>query len=273
MGKSELITASLVLYENEVSELEILFNSILCADNTHLIIIDNSKNKLFNKLENKRITYIKTKHNHGFGKGHNIALKFAEKLKSKFHLILNPDISFNPKIFKTLIKRISIDKNILMIMPKIIYPDGSPQFLCKLLPSPLNLFSRRFIQSRFILNKLNYYYEMKFIKHEQEMNVPVVSGCFMFFKTEVLSMISGFDERFFMYMEDVDICRRVISLGDILYYPKVNVIHGFNKGSYKNLKLLYFHIFSAIKYFNKWGWFFDFERCRLNEKFIFNLKK
>jgi len=67
--------------------------------------------------------------------------------------------------------------------------------------------------------------------------------------------LGGFDERYFMYMEDVDLVRRCASLGKVKYLPKMTVVHEFSKGSYHNPKLLRYHVCSAIMYFNKWGWF------------------
>jgi len=96
------------------------------------------------------------------------------------------------------------------------------------------------------------------------MQVPSLSGCFMLLRTEVLKVVGGFDERFFMYCEDFDLCRRIGQVSKTIYYPDVSVIHNYEKGSYKNSKLLRYHIQSSVKYFNKWGWFFDKERRRIN---------
>ena len=76
----------------------------------------------------------------------------------------------------------------------------------------------------------------------------------------------GFDERFFMYMEDLDLSRRLALQGGALFMPEVSVVHAFEKGSYKSGILLRYHIKSAIQYFNKWGWFFDMDRRILNER-------
>ena len=66
--------------------------------------------------------------------------------------------------------------------------------------------------------------------------------------------MNGFDNRFFMYMEDVDICRRIDQLGKKkLFYPKVEIIHTHRKDSSKSIKLFIIHISSIIKYFMKWG--------------------
>jgi GT2 family glycosyltransferase len=69
-----------------------------------------------------------------------------------------------------------------------------------------------------------------------------------------------------MYMEDVDFTRRMQRNYDTLFYPYVSIIHKFEKESYTNPVLMRYHINSAIKYFNKWGWLFDKERKKINEK-------
>lgn len=83
----------------------------------------------------------------------------------------------------------------------------------------------------------------------------------------------AFDQRLFMYMEDVDLCRRIHKYFRTVFYPDAQVYHQNGQGSYKNLLLLKHHIFSAIKYFNKWGWFVDEERKSINRKILNDLKK
>lgn len=94
---------------------------------------------------------------------------------------------------------------------------------------------------------------------------PTISGCFLMCRTEKLIGIGGFDGRFFMYMEDVDLCRRLWSVGMIACLPTVAVFHGYAAGSYKNLKLLRYHVQSAICYFRKWGIFPDRELNSINK--------
>lgn len=90
----------------------------------------------------------------------------------------------------------------------------------------------------------------------------------MFMRVSVLKQIGGFDERFFMYAEDLDLCRRIGEVAKTVYYPKVFVYHEYAKGSYKNKKLLKYHIQSVVKYFNKWGWVFDNKRRLVNQRFL-----
>ena len=98
------------------------------------------------------------------------------------------------------------------------------------------------------------------------MEVPILSGCFIFSRISVLNEIEGFDKRYFMYMEDYDLCRKIGQKYKVVYYPEVKIFHEHGKASYKSKKLMMFHIKSAIKYFNKWGWFFDKERKIKNDE-------
>jgi GT2 family glycosyltransferase len=90
----------------------------------------------------------------------------------------------------------------------------------------------------------------------------------MFFRTSALETIGFFDEIFFMYPEDIDITRRMHRIYKTMYYPEVSIIHAHTAESYKNLKMFFIHILNIIKYFNKWGWFFDKERREINKKVL-----
>jgi hypothetical protein len=81
-----------------------------------------------------------------------------------------------------------------------------------------------------------------------------ITGCFQLYKTEFFVKIRGFDQRYFLYMEDVDICKKIEVLGKKkMYYPKEEIFHVLKQGSSKSLKLFFRHTLSAIKYFFKWG--------------------
>lgn len=267
------ISASLVLYNNKKQDIINVINSITNSKiEINLYIIDNSQNDELGKhLDKSSIQYIKTDTNLGFGKAHNIGIRKAIESKSHYHLILNPDISFDEFAVEKLVLRAEKDKGIGLIMPNIIYPDGNIQYLCKLLPTPVNLIFRRFLPFKSIVNKLNDQYELKKMDFSKENEVPSLSGCFMFVRTSVLDKVAGFDERYFMYLEDVDLCRKIGEVSKLIYYPDVSIVHNYEKGSYKNKKLLIYHIKSSIKYFNKWGWVFDRKRSAINNKTIKSL--
>ncbi|RYE18654.1 MAG: glycosyltransferase family 2 protein, partial [Sphingobacteriaceae bacterium] len=98
----------------------------------------------------------------------------------------------------------------------------------------------------------------------KQMIIPNLPGCFMFVNTSIINKISGFDERFFMYVEDIDLSRRLHDISQTIYYPEIVIEHQLARGSKNNLKLMFYHIVSQIYYFNKWGWFKDKKRKEIN---------
>jgi hypothetical protein len=266
--KEPLLTASLVVYHNSREDIKKVIDSFLGYGSTSVLyIIDNSKTDTLKTLCNhKRVRYVFNNANVGFGAAHNIAFEAAYQLESEYHFLLNPDVYFKPSIIKDLIDKANSNLSIGLLMPKVIFPNGETQHLCKLIPTPKDLIFRRFLPVEKIKRNLESKYELRFFSYNEEAEIPILSGCFMMIRTAVLKTVNGFDDRFFMYLEDVDLCRRIGNVSKLIYYPNVEIVHNYEKGSYKNKKLLLYHIKSAIKYFNKWGWFFDGQRSKINDK-------
>ena len=264
------IITSLVLYQHTLSDIQTTLDSLLrTASVDKVILVDNGGCEWANRLDDAKISYIKAERNGGFGYGHNLAMhKYAHL--SDYFLICNPDIDFDPEELE---KFYSVAKSSQagLYSPKIIYPDGTDQFGQRLLPTPLNLFARRFLPQYFS-KKLDDRYLLKNLVIDKPDFVPSVSGSFMLFTSRCLLALGGFDERYFMYMEDIDLSRRCAVKFGVLYVPSVYVIHEHQQASYKNKALLKAHIISAIKYFNKWGWVFDRQRGRINKKTIKRIK-
>jgi len=268
------INVSIVLFRNDK---DLVKKAIYSCINSILInklyLIDNSPTDALSCLANldSRIIYIFNNANLGYGKAHNIALRKSIEENIPYHLVLNPDVYFESGVLEELYNFMEANKDVGLVMPKVLYPDGNIQYLCKLLPTPLDLFGRRFLNFgpfKKIVEKRNEIYELRFTGYDKIMEVPYLSGCFMFIRTAVLKKVGLFDERFFMYLEDTDLSRRIHRVAKTIYYPYVHIYHEYGKGSYKSLKLLYYHIKSAIKYFNKYGWFFDKERQEINKRIL-----
>jgi len=268
------VIGSIVLCNNKTEVVEKTIDSFLnTALPVRLYIIDNSNHdKKYKIPDDKRIEYISNGKNVGFGSGHNIAIRKMID-KTKYSLILNPDVYFDSGTLEKLLDFMEENKNTGLVMPKVLYSDGSPQYLCRLLPTPYDLVCRRLnfkIFNRFISSR-NDRYELKFADYNRTMDVPYLSGCFMLIRTEIFKKVGIFDERFFMYFEDVDLSRRIYKFYRTVYYPEAKIYHGYHRGSGKYARLLKHHIFSSIKYFNKWGWFMDRERELINNKTLKNL--
>lgn len=263
-----LITASIVLYQNPVDIVQEAIHSFLNTTlNVTLYLIDNSPTNALESLKsNDNIVYVHNPVNPGFGAAHNIAIKMAMQAGSKFHLVLNPDVYFETGTLEKIVTFAQQHKDVGNIMPKVLYPDGNIQHLCKLLPTPYDWIGRRFNPSKKAVAKRNELFELRFTGYNKIMEVPYLSGCFMFLNLEAIKKVGFFDENIFMYGEETDLCRRLIKGGyKTIFYPGATIYHHFEKGSHKSWRLTRIGIQSAIYYFNKWGWFFDKERKAVNK--------
>jgi len=255
--KKDGCTVSLVTYHNSpelvLNAIQSCLSSSLCDK---VYVIDNSRTSaLQTALQHELIEYHFTGKNLGFGRAHNVAI--LKKPLSKYHLILNPDVSFGPETLDALMDYMDSQQDIGLTIPKVLSQDGQMQYLCRrLLPTPWILIGRRFMPTFLKKRWQDKFdqYELKDRDPNEIMDVPCISGCFMLVRSKILTEIGGFDERFFMYLEDVDLCRRIGQKSRIVYYPKVEICHGWSRASYRNIKLMRMHMTSAIKYFNKWGW-------------------
>lgn len=270
LAKNNLITLtiSIVLYNNVISEVEKLINDFLTSPvDLYIYVIDNSiKNNKVSFEGYKHLTYIYNNKNLGYGRAHNIGIRKAINLNSKYHVVVNPDIRLNKNAISQLVLLMDKNEGIGLSAPKVLYPSGELQFLCKLIPSPKNLIIRRFSLIKRTIQKNNEMYELRDFDYNSTIEIPYVSGCFMFFRTSVLKKLNGFDERFFLYFEDLDLTRRVGEICKIFFSPETFVYHEYNKESYRSSKLLFYHLISSIKYFNKWGWLFDEKRKEINKR-------
>ena len=254
-----ILTVCIVLYKNDRSVLLNAINSCLTTNlDIKLFLVDNSpSDELRSISSDPRIEYIHNPSNPGFGAAHNLAINKIIHT-SKYHLILNPDIYFEAGTLEALFSYMEENSQVGHVMPKVLYPDGNIQYLCKTNPTPFDLFARRFLPSfiKPLFKKRMDAYEYRNSDYNQIMyNVSYLSGCFMFIRTEIFSKVGLFDDRIFMYIEDADITRRILQVAQTVYYPEAHVYHYFEKGSHKNWRLTWYSIHGAFVYFNKWGWF------------------
>lgn len=264
----EDITASIVLYNTNIEEVYSITNTLLKSERfKHLYIIDNSPSPISEYSQSKKVSYIFNGKNLGYGMAHNIALKKAIKENSKYHIVMNTDIEFSTNVLTSIAQYMDTHSDVGQIMPKVSYKDGNTQYLCKLLPTPLDLFLRRFTPNRFLYKKKERFF-LKETGYNKIMNIPYLSGCFMFLRIEILKEVGIFDELYFLYLEDTDLTRRIHQRYKTLYYPYCQIIHYEGKSSYKRIKPLLHHIINIIKYFNKWGWILDKERNQVNKRVV-----
>ena len=248
------LVATIVTFHTDVEDIKKCLNSFSsCKLKMKVVIVDNSSNKnLQSIVERFNFTeYIHTGRNIGFSRANNIAVKKYVH-KTKYFLFVNPDVYFEPGTIEKTVSLIEQNSDIALIAPKILYPDGMIQTVAKRLPDPFDLILRRFAPNfikNFFKERMKRY-ELLDQNLDQSLIIPSASGCFMFYRGNVLEKLEGFDDRFFMYMEDLDICRRTRELGDIVYYPKVVIFHKWALCVYSNIILFLIIISTFSKYFS-----------------------
>lgn len=252
------ITGSIVTYNTNIGELDQVINSFFKTNlRVKLFISDNSPtDKLREYFKNKNyenIEYNFNNYNGGYGWGHNRILKKIKNC-SKYHIVLNSDIYFDDNVLEELFIFMERNQDIGNVMPKVKYPNGEIQYICKRNPRPLNIILRSFNLQNKIFKNMNYLYEMRDKDYNNLMDVEILSGCFMFLRNSIFETIGYFDENIFMYFEDFDYNRRIRCQYKTIYYPYVEIIHNHARQAHKDIKMFFIALRSAIYYFNKWGW-------------------
>ena len=245
MENEFLLSAAIVSY-NCAKETQAAAKSILehtkIQDFSLYIIDNNSDDKKL--LENiKGATLIEYPENSGFGGGHNKALELP---LGKYHAVINPDIEINEDVLKKLTDIMEENPDIVMLTPKILNPDSSEQKLPKRTPSLKYIFLGR------LSHKIRAEYTRANENFETLTDIDFCTGCFFVIRSEVFRKIGGFDQRYFMYLEDADLTRQVKEYGRVVFCPFVEVTHIWERASAKSLKAFLMHLTSVFKYLLKW---------------------
>lgn len=255
------ISCSIVLYNNNLEKIDNLIDNFFQAtkdiENTQIYLINNSNtnNKItkhINELQkqNSCISAIIPERNVGFGAGHNRVLPL---LDSDYHFIINPDIIIpDEKELDSMIEFLEDNLDYGMLAPLIKYPNGKVQHLLKRQSNVWDMFLR-FIklpifkkrQANFICLPDGYTY----IHHAE--NVP---GSFLMIRTKIFKKINGFDEKYFLYMEDSDLTMKVNQISSTVFFPDAYVYHEWQRDNQKSVKGIIQMLKSMKIYFDKWGW-------------------
>jgi GT2 family glycosyltransferase len=266
------VIGSVVLFKTDPQEIQRAIEQFLAVPlRVHLCVIDNSPTAAPDgTYEGDRVSYHFVGKNIGYGRAHNIAMRAAAG-RSRYSLVMNTDIRYAPDAVSTLVRILDERPSAGMAAPKILYPDGSLQYVCRLLPSPANLFLRRFFPRAPWTRRADERYELRRWSHNQIANIPYFQGSFMLLRTALCQQLGGFDERFFLYGEDIDLTRRIHEIAESLYVPQARITHDYRRYSSRSLLGTWYGIQNNCRYFNKWGWFFDARRRSINRRVISRL--
>jgi len=260
------LAVSIVLYNSPFEEYAPLVETVLASRRVRTLwLIDHSPKALPPAaLGHPKVVRIHDPRNPGFGAGHNRALRDSIP-QGGYHAVLNPDIRMAPDLLDTLADYMDANPEVGSVMPTIQSPDGSIQNQGRLLPSPWDLVGRRWF-SKFWEKRKATIYQADHLPADRPRNVPNLSGAFLFLRCSALEKSGVFDERFFLYCEDMDLVRRLHETSRTEALPHLQAVHAHRRASYKDFRMTVVHSLSAIKYFSKWGWFKDRQRKAFHDR-------
>lgn len=249
------LSACVVLYHcgDEV------FDALRCLENTRIEVAvylsDNSPEEITaDKLQWKfpGVTILPQKGNIGFGRANNAVLPY---LQSRYHLIMNPDVTFEPDLLPRMVSYMDAHPNIAILTPRVLNEDGSEQYLPKKRISVHYLLGGLLESLGGIFRRWREDFTLADLDVRSPIPVEFATGCFLLIRTSVFQKLEGFDPRFFLYQEDSDLSRRVLeqNLGSIVYHPDMTVTHRWARENTRTMKGRMRQIRSVCKYFLKWG--------------------
>lgn len=207
----------------------------------------------FSNVPGVRARVISGHGNIGFGRGHNFALPDL----GTYHLILNPDLEMAEDALSAGLAFLESHTKCGLLTPSAHWEDGSRQYLCKQYPSILDLLLRGFAP-----RPIRDLFRTRLDRYEMRANTgdavfwdpPIVSGCFMLFRGDVLRVVGGFDPKYFLYFEDFDLSLRTAAVSRIAYVPSVKVVHHGGHAARKGWWHVAMFGRSAIRFFGTHGW-------------------
>lgn len=263
MINKKSVYCSIVLFKNSAIEIEEIVNKLMRINDVDCIhLVDNDKQENISEvLKLSKVKYTNCGSNLGYGKGHNVAIEDFMESQCTHIAIINSDISFDLDIFKNLLVSSQPIKDVGFISPSF---GGSDPYIvnAKYVLSSFT-FILRLLKLNFLVDKITYTNS----SNNKYTFAPYLSGAFLFCNKNLFKTIGVFDERYFMYPEDLDITRRAAVYFKNVIINDVKIYHSHRAESKKSLTMFYVHSINMIKYFNKWGWFLDSSRKSINSKY------
>lgn len=264
MQATPAVTASILVYNSPLQQIRTAIDCLTADGVGKIYLVYNGPQKGYITAEQFPEAEIIITENRGYGAGHNVALRKALDSGSRYHLVMNADVRWEGNVVRAMTAYMDNHPDAGLMSPRTIHPDGNLQYTCRLLPTPLDMILRRLPLS-FLFKRRMRAYLLADKNPDRILGVSYLLGSFLLFSTEALRKAGLFDERFFMYPEDIDISRRIRAAGrDVLYWPMASVIHDHCRASARNFRMFAVHLKNMAIYFNKWGWFRDKERRRAN---------
>lgn len=248
------ISVGIVSY-NSAADLPGALHSVLSSRTERTVsvtVADNGSSDSTCRMVGERypsVTLLRLSENRGFGAAHN---RILHTVHSDYHVIMNPDIVVQPDVLERLARYLDEHPEAVLATPMIRNTDGSPQAVPRVLPKRRYMYAGKLERFGGVFRRWRDEYTRRNEAFTAPTPITFCTGCFMMVRTEALSAVDGFDDRFFMYMEDADLSRRLARYGTLMLIPDVYVTHRWEKASGKSGKYLKIHLRSMRAYFAKW---------------------
>ena len=199
--------------------------------------------------EDQKVEVLCRTENGGFGTGHNTVLSL---LQSRVHFILNPDIQLTADTLSDLADWMAQHPGVVMARPALTFPDGRPQRL------PLRRCSvRAMVYRQLPCLKFWAKYNERYLMADKDLTSPTeiefCTGSFSAVDTAVFKAVGGFDEDYFMYVEDADLTQKMRTRGKAYLVPQYTAIHAWHRAAHRSLKPFLWQLRSLLRYFSQWG--------------------
>lgn len=229
------------------------------ANDIEVLVIDNHSDdesigfirSQLQGIPNVRI--IENAENIGYGRGNNAALPY---IQGEFILIINPDNVLPKDGLERMLSFLKNEESVGIVGPALVYPDGTIRPSARPFPTILDLLRKRISPARWHASFQKRIDEMM---KKDAVDVDWMVGACLLLQTSLWKELHGYDDRFFLFFEDIDLCRRIHALGKrVVYLPKIRVLDrkgrlsGSSIFSIMKRKTTRIHLTSAFRYFWKW---------------------
>lgn len=191
--------------------------------------------------------------NRGFGAGNNAAWRAFD---SEYFVLVNPDVEIRQFDGEAIERYLREHPEAVALVGDVRYPSGERQYVNKDFPSFAILFARRFAWgplSRTAAMQMRLRrYELRDADYSRPFRVPCGTGSFQIIRRAAVREPDLFDPRYFMYLEDTDLSRRLWERGETHYLPELVVTHAWHRESHRSWRMTVIHLRSALKYWWKW---------------------
>ncbi|MEO7254627.1 MAG: glycosyltransferase [Casimicrobium sp.] len=265
-SKASALSISIVVYQLDEAELALNLGTLRLACEqaalpaVALTLIDNSEQgtqamglyALAQRMGWPLANVLSGHGNIGYGAGHNLAIRATT---SPAHLVLNPDVELDADALRAGLATLALP-GVALVGAVGRDGDGKPGYLSKRMPSVWTFFLRGFapawLKQRFDTQLAHY--EYRDLPNDRVSDVILVSGAFMLCRTDALREVGGFDERYFLHFEDLDLSLRLARQGRVVSDPAVTLIHHGGNSASRGLAHLRVFVRSGLRFFNTHGW-------------------